>query len=922
MNDTDSGTRTSNAERSPRQTSGRPSDESPLPWLRFQKIALPDRVVGYLDRAKLIERAMPIRRRLTVLQAPGGFGKTTLLAEICRRLREKGVPAAWISVDEQDEPGILDTYIAFACRSAAAGIAARSETLSISGLGEEGGGTYSRTRVAMRQIANLDGPFVLVFDELERLENPGSAALLDFLLQYGPPNLHLAFSCRQLPDGVNIAGAVLDGHATIMSAHELRFSKSEVRAFFDGKLWRPQLAEMMSASAGWPFALRVSRNEMKHGRQRNARESQEFVKNWVESRLFAGLGAEDRDFLLDIGLCEWKDAALLDEVLERNDSRRRIDTMPILVGLLERVRDGDVDTWRLHPLIREHCARRRFRETPQRFRIIHRRIADALARRGQTVSAMHHAVDAGEPALAGDILERAGGVRLCIRKGSVPFQAAARLLSDDVIATRPRLALARCLALARSGRPEEAREKYRAMTEKGIVGSLKPDASEAEFELAVDNCLVRDMVVWYGGEQTLAWAVETQLRDLAWIAKSSRVDPMLRGYLEYGLCVDYATMAEFPTALEWATRARRDFDQNPYMGTYIDLMEGQIAMAQGRAKDAAAHYDRGARMAKRHYPHDGVLAAICRSALQELALECNRIAPGTGLSSVPEALVTGVSTNAYAAAGGVVLELRFEDEGVESALASADEMLGHARTAGALAVVRCLSALRVSVLARAGRLHDAEEAWRADDLPEESADILDLTNRTWREMEAVSCARLRLMIGRERFEEGRRFADELRELAATRGLTRTLMRALALSVALEHRAGKAAAAAGHLEAYLRAYADTPYAGPLVRERATTAQDLAAYLDSGPDSDRRETAHSLLAAMEGADDPGQPVLNAREMDVLQQLELQPDKKIAASLDLSAYGVRYHIRKLFAKLGVRNRAEAVRRAKEMGLLPADF
>ena len=156
------------------------------------------------------------------------------------------------------------------------------------------------------------------------------------------------------------------------------------------------------------------------------------------------------------------------------------------------------------------------------------------------------------------------------------------------------------------------------MTEKGIVGSLEPDASEAEFELAVDNCLVRDMVVWYGGEQTLAWAVETQLRDLAWIAKSSRVDPMLRGYLEYGLCVDYATMAEFPTALEWATRARRDFDQNPYMGTYIDLMEGQIAMAQGRTKDAAAHYDRGARMAKRHYPHDGVhggdpVRARCRS---------------------------------------------------------------------------------------------------------------------------------------------------------------------------------------------------------------------------------------------------------------------------------------------------------------------
>ena len=51
----------------------------------------------------------------------------------------------------------------------------------------------------MREIEDLEGPFVLVFDELERLENPGSAALLDFLLQRGPANLHLAFACRQLP---------------------------------------------------------------------------------------------------------------------------------------------------------------------------------------------------------------------------------------------------------------------------------------------------------------------------------------------------------------------------------------------------------------------------------------------------------------------------------------------------------------------------------------------------------------------------------------------------------------------------------------------------------------------------------------------------------------------------------------------------
>ena len=71
-------------------------------------------------------------------------------------------------------------------------------------------------------------------------------------------------------------------------------------------------------------------------------------------------------------------------------------------------------------------------------------------------------------------------------------------------------------------------------------------------------------------------------------------------------------------------------------------------------------------------------------------------------------------------------------------------------------------------------------------------------------------------------------------------------------------------------------------------------------------------------MEWADDPRQPVLSAREQEVLERLEGRRDKEIAAALGLSPFGVRHHIRKLFMKLGVRNRAEAVRRARGMGLV----
>ena len=895
-------------------------DDRRLPWLLGPKIAVPERVAGHLERTELAERVMPIRRRLTVLQAPGGFGKTTLLAECCRRLQDERVRIAWVSVDEQDEPGVLDTYIAYACRRAVTGATAEAEGTGVPNQGKAQGRSGSRTALAVHAIADLDGPFVLVFDEVERLRNPDSAALLQFLLRSGPSNLHLAFAGRRLPAGVNVAGAVLDGRAAIFSTEDLRFSSSEVAAFFDGKLTRERLSSVMSESAGWPFALRVSRNEMAAGRRDHGLAARAFVENWVESRLFDGLGTEEREFLLDIGLFEWMDAALLDEVLERRDSMHRISTMSVLVGMLDPVHDGATDVWRLHPLIREHCVRRRFRDTPQRFRAIHRRIAGALERRGQTAAAMRHAAEAGEVALAGRMLERAGGVFLQVRVGPALFQAAERLLSEDVVRTRPRLALSRCLSLMLSGRMREAVERYRSTV--AMLDGLEEESEDA-VRLAAENCVVRGMLTLYGGVRFGSASMRAHLADVARLAEEPALDPLSRGVMEYSLCVAGSMTASFPGALDHAARARQCLARNRYMSMYVDVQEGQVAMAQGRARDAGVLYRRAQRFATSSCVLGPEPAATCTVLLQELALECGVAAADAKLAHVPEALATGGSPlQVYAAASGALVETELRDKGADRALAAARSMLAYVHNARLPALARHVSALRISVLADAGRIADGEMAWESAGLPEAAAECLDLEGQTWREMESLSCARLRLAIGGGRLDEARGFAEALRDLSATRGLRRTLMRALALSAALEVRAGEPAAAAGHMEAYLRLYAETPYAWPAVRERETCAPVVAALREARPDAGAAEAARSLLASMRRADAPGGGTLSARELDVLRRIETQPDKQIAAALGLSAYGVRHHIRKLFAKLGVRRRGDAVRRAREMGLLPDTF
>ena len=89
-----------------------------------RKVTIPDPIANQIHRARLVVAGMT-RTRITVLNAPAGFGKTTLLAECCRSLREDGVQTAWVSLDEYDEPALLDSYIAFSCRAAGLRIPSR-----------------------------------------------------------------------------------------------------------------------------------------------------------------------------------------------------------------------------------------------------------------------------------------------------------------------------------------------------------------------------------------------------------------------------------------------------------------------------------------------------------------------------------------------------------------------------------------------------------------------------------------------------------------------------------------------------------------------------------------------------------------------------------------------------------------------------
>ncbi len=883
-----------------------------LPWLLAARVVVPERVPDYLDRAALVQRALPTRRRLTVLRAPGGFGKTTVLAECCRLLAADGVLAAWLSLDEEDDGELLDAYLAFAFERAGL------DVLQALGADADAGPVPgTRAELVMRAVEAHEGPCVLALDEVERVVNPDALEVIDFLLRRGPPNLHVAMACRDVPAELDVAGVVVAGGGAVLSVDDLRFANGEVDDFFADRL-RPEPAVLADA-AGWPIALRLHRNGIDGGRGTASavaavESADRMVDNWVEAHLWRGLRPSDRRLLLDAGLCEWLDAQLLDEIVGEGGAMRRLADMPALDGLLERVA-GVRERWRLHPLLRGHCVRRmRLREL-DRFGELHRRIAAALARRGDALLAMRHAREAGDGALVGQILEDAGGIRLYLREGLLRLRAADRLLTDAA-AARPRLALARCGLMAADGRLDEARPAFAA------VAARVDGAADAPLDVRADCLFVAGMLVLYGCDQLDSGHVGEIMEDQRGLADAEGLDPVMRAGFHHGMCILHNMRAEFGAALEHAAVARRCLgDAATGLSMFIEMQFGTMAMAQGRVGEAASRYARMHGMAKAAYLRDPTAAVMARALVRELAHERNRLGQVDEAERVPGTLGrSGTPLVPYAAFAGTAVETALRREGAEAALAALAGMREYAARHELRALRRFLAALYISLRAETGAVDAAQRAWRDAGLPDDAEGCLDLSGQTWREMEALGCARLRLHIARAEHGPGRAFGRAFAAVARERGLRRTLMRGLALLVSLEHRAGAARAATSRMKEFLAEYAHADYAGPMVRERGAALPVLTRILGDPGNVGPESTAQALLRELEADVPTVAPRLTRRQRQVVRRLEQDSNKEIARALGISESGVRYHVGRLFDALGVRGRFAAVERARELGLLDA--
>ena len=876
------------------------------------------RVDAYFSRPRLFERGESARSRVVVIQAPGGFGKTTMLAEMYRHAREHGVLTGWLTMDEDDTEDGIGPYLAYAFERAGLSIPNPGDALD-----------HGLALVA-NGIEAHDGPCLLVLDDAERITE-GAVTAVNSFLRHLPGNLRIAVGMRENP-GLDLAGVALDGRDVVLTADQLRFTRQEIVDFFGGELSRRELASVTARTEGWPVALRIYRNMRANEAGTSAPVArtdadlagdEEITATWLGARLLRNATSEERSFLMDIALFDLIDIALVAKVLGREDAGPMMARLVSLRGLIHPIGD-DGETFRLHPLLKDYCAARLRREDPDRYRRLHRKIAVAMEGRGDLIPAMRHASAARDFDLVGDVLERAGGMRLWIREGMVRLGAAERFLTPYLMERRPRLAMLRCRMLAKNGRLAEARQLYQRVKVETRDFARDPN-NDSNVPLLVDAVIARAMMTGYGSmpiSEELIRDVKIS-RELS--EQEEKPDPAMLAHHDLLLFIAYYQGARFDIASAFAVEARTRYALYglDYGDFHVTLYEGLLAMAQGRSGEARSRFERVRRIAGELASSDPSRSVIANVPLMELDLECNRTEELEALISQVRMPLRDVAMtfDIRAAFNELEAEWGFETTGGEGALRVVEESHESAMKEGLVCAVRHLSALRVVYLIADDRIDQAAGAWRVAGLPVDLPNLLDLDSQSWREMEAISCARIRLLAAHGDLEAAREVAAGLCAVARNRGLARTRMRCLALWMALEHRAGRENDAAARLLDYLRMFGDTGFIRPLVRERETSVRALRDLLGVERRANIRQIASSALQQIgaTSADDPQTWRYTAREIEILECLGRgERDKEIARRFAITDSGVRYHLKNVYRKLGASGRVDAVRRARSIGVI----
>ena len=353
---------------------------------------------GSISRPRLLQLLETGRDRgLTLVSAPAGFGKTTLLTEWVGTGASTGTRFAWVNLDSNDaEPVRFWRHVIASLARVEPAVGDRSMAALTA---QPEGIVASVLPVVFQELATATGPTVLILDDLHRAENPSIDEQLEEFLRYRPSRVQLVVATRSDP-AIGVARLRASGELVEVRADALAFDAPELSAFFTALgvrgLSDKDERRLAEQTGGWPAPLRLAALLMpQHDRASfidTFAGGNRQVVDYLTRDVLDLLPAETRAFLLRVSVLRRMNGALCDAVLGASGSGE-------VLAELERANlfvSADVEGrwYQQHQLFAGALRLELNRTTPDEVPTLHLRAAAWFESVGDLEEATEHAIAA------------------------------------------------------------------------------------------------------------------------------------------------------------------------------------------------------------------------------------------------------------------------------------------------------------------------------------------------------------------------------------------------------------------------------------------------------------------------------------------------------------------------------------------------
>jgi LuxR family maltose regulon positive regulatory protein len=917
------------------------------------KLFIPPPRPKAVSRPRLIERLNEaLHRKLTLISAPAGFGKTTLVSEwlaaSAGRERPEGPrQVAWLSLDEADSnPTRFLSYLVAALQTIAPSL---GDGLTGELQSPQPPPIESVLAALLNELATIADNFVLVLDDYHVIDAQAVDHALIFLLEHLPPAMHLVITTREDPP-LPLARLRARGHLVEVRATDLRFTAFEAAEFLNQimglKLSAQEIAALESQTEGWIAGLQLAALSMQGhedvaGFIRSFAGDHHYIVDYLVEEVLQRQPERVRSFLLQTAILDRLSGPLCSAVTGQNDGK-------MLLGALERgnffvVPLDDKRHWyRYHHLFADVLHAHLKAEQPEQVAVLHRRASAWYAENGLPADAIRHALAAAEFARAAELIELTVPATRRSREEAM-LLGWLQALPDDLLRDRPVLSVHYAGTLMQSGKLAGVEARLQDAERWLEPAAASATLNEQPHPIVVDQeafCRLPGVIAIYRAGYALATGnvadtMKYARQALVFIAED---DHMWRGAPAALLGLAYWTTGD----LEAAYRSYADGMAHLQRAGHIsDVIGGKIALAdiritQGRLREAMRIYEQGLQLAIEQGQPLLRGTADMFVGMSALHRERNDLTTATQhlLRSKEQGEHTGFPQNPYRwrVAMARIREAEGDLDGALELLQEAERLY----VSDFYPNVRPIAALKTRIWVAQGRLAEALDWAREPALSVEN----DLTYL--REFEHIMLARVLLACYQsDRADHSLLDAigllRRLLQAAEAGGRTGNVIEILVLQ-ALAHQLQEDIPAAlvplqraltlAEPESYVRIFIDAGLSLVVLLQEAAKHGIVPSYvrqlLTAFGKAEASPPANQVFIGTGSARAIAQQALtieplSERELEVLHLLGTDLNgPEIARQLMVSLNTLNTHTKNIYSKLGVNNRRAAVRRAEELDLL----